>query len=97
MGAQFQIATIRQTERANVKAAFEIMQHEDRYENGHSYSGGFGMARGIKFRDDMAFPDENAAYDWLGDNTEKWENAVAVRLVIDGRHEGYVIGAVCAS
>jgi hypothetical protein len=78
---------------AEVKRTFEDEQARDRHENGHSYSGGFGMASGLTFaRPNVVFTEEDA-YNWLFQNCEKWEAALAVKL---GNDE-YVIGAVCAS
>ena len=51
-------------DRSLVNAAFKNCQEEDRFENGHSYSGGFGMARGLLFAV-LEFPDAGAARDWL--------------------------------
>lgn len=93
---------------ADVKAEFEEAQDRDRYENGHSYSGGFGMARGLKYRAVGNFASVDDARSWLEDNAQKWEEALAVRTT-DTRErlwngnnnpafgkEVWVIGALCA-
>jgi hypothetical protein len=92
MGAQFQIMKAKGTP-AEVKRVFEQVQEEDRYENGHSYSGGFGMANGLTFvRPNVVFTEKDAEA-WLDANCQKWEAALAVKL---GNDE-YLIGALCSS
>lgn len=80
---------------AEVKARFEDEQERDRYENGHCYSGGFGMADGLEFTGKI-FDDPDTAYDWLSENAEKWGAAKAVRWRHAGK-EFWMIGADCAS
>jgi hypothetical protein len=96
MGANFQTMKVQgDADRAAVTAKFVAAQEQDRYENGHSYSGGIGMADGLEFRDET-FKTVREARDWLDANAQKWEEALAVR--VEGE-EGkcWLIGAVCAS
>lgn len=98
MGAQFQFETIAKPDRAEAEADFERLQDQDRYENGHSYSGGFGMATGIEFQDGQRFVSEDDAYEWLCDHTEKWGPAIAVQAIgTDGNQFGWFVGATCSS
>lgn len=77
---------------------FEQEQEDDRYENGHSYSGGFGMARGLtNHMRQGVFPDQNQARDWLIDNCQKWQDARAVSYLNKEGQEHWMIGAWCAS
>lgn len=80
----------------DLRARFEDEQEQDRYENGHSYSGGFGMATGVVITT-RTFADENAAYDWLNENAEKWGPALAVRYIAGGGQMRWMIGANCSS
>lgn len=80
---------------AEVKTRFEEEQDQDRYENGHCYSGGFGMADGLEFTGKV-FYDPDTAYEWLSKNVKKWEAAKAVRYRYAGK-EFWMIGADCAS
>jgi hypothetical protein len=92
MGASFNMMRAKGT-KAEIKAKFAEVQENDRYENGHSYSGGFGMASGLEFvRPNVVFTEKDAAT-WLEDNCQKWEAALAVRLSDDE----YMIGAWCSS
>ena len=77
-------------DRKAVEDRFRQEQEQDRYENGHSYSGGIGMATGLEFRPTACagharpFPHLSDATEWLEENAEKWEAALAVRAK-DGR------------
>ena len=112
MGAQFQQAKMPgNIDRKIIEARFRDMQEQDRYENGHSYSGGWGMATGLEFRRET-FETLSDAYEWLGEHAEKWGPALAIRAK-DGREtlrattlptpnpnfgkEFWVMGAWCSS
>jgi hypothetical protein len=94
MGATFLTMKAKGTP-AEVKAQFEDEQAQDRHENGHSYSGGFGMARGLVFPKTAPFPGEETASAWLDENCQKWGPAVAVPLM-PASDNVWLIGAVCA-
>ena len=83
--------------KAQVTSAFESEQDQDRYENGHSYSGGFGMATGLIFETGGAYPNHDAAYEYLDQNCQKWGEARAVRYKNDKGVECWMIGANCSS
>lgn len=96
MGANFETLTLTGAlTHKEVTDAFDKAQDQDRYENGHSYSGGFGMATGLTF-EDRTFPNQDAAYDFLDSTCKKWENAIAVKFENDGE-TSWLIGACCAS
>ena len=98
MGANFQTMKLDGSlDRVAVGTKFEDAQDEDRYENGHSYSGGFGMATGLLFSTEPTFPSEDAAYDYLNNAAEKWGEAVAIRFRDSNSKEQWMIGANCAS
>jgi hypothetical protein len=73
---------------------FDSAQDQDRYENGHSYSGGFGMASGLTFTG-LKFESREAAEDHLDEACKKWEAALAVQFTADG-HPFWMISALCA-
>lgn len=67
---------------AQVKEKFENEQSVDRFENGHSYSGGFGMLTGVKFvKQGKVFKSISAAEDYISENQEKWGAAFAVKAM----------------
>ena len=91
-----------------VRAKFLLVQDNDRYENGHSYSGGFGQATGLKFSKHSVFGNAQRAREWVEGIVEKWEEALCVRIDTridasradegDKGPDKYVwfIGALCA-
>lgn len=95
MGAEFQVMTVNSTNRVKIKKQFKSAQETDLYDNGHFYSGGFGMAPGLEFNDSKTFETYDEAEQWLLDNAQKWENAIAVP-VKDGKKIIYAIGAWCS-
>jgi hypothetical protein len=98
MGASFQTMSLNGSlTRNEVRDHFAQAQDQDRYENGHSYSGGFGMARGLSFASKNTFESEQEAEWWLDKNCQKWEAAIAVEYLNEKRKTAWLIGAVCAS
>jgi hypothetical protein len=98
MGANFQTLTVDgEKTRNEVDAIFSSAQADDRYENGHSYSGGFGMATGLQF-DDRTFEGDQAASDYLEQVCQKWDCArcVTFKNTFTGK-TFWLIGAVFAS
>lgn len=96
MGANFQTMKSSNTVRAEARKEFEAARDQDRYENGHSYSGGFGMTTGLEFHDAPSFMNADAAEEWLDENAQKWGEALAVQ-VNEGDQKFWLIGAICAS
>ena len=92
MGATYNEAKLTGTPE-QVRMKFEQLQDQDRYENGHSYSGGFGMTRGLQFARANVTHTEAEAHDWLIENCNKWSAAIALRLDKDE----YLVGAWCSS
>ncbi|MFW6122448.1 MAG: hypothetical protein ACOC80_16325 [Petrotogales bacterium] len=80
---------------AELKETFNDDQEIDRYENGHMYSGGIGMAEGLDIRRDRSFGSVSEARLWVDDHAQKWGPAIAVR--VEGPNEcGWYYGAICA-
>ena len=97
MGANFETMKVDGSKtRDDVKKLFADAQDQDRYENGHSYSGGFGMTTGLTFQN-KTFDNYSDAYDWLCENTEKWEAALCVTFKDESGNAQWLIGALCAS
>lgn len=80
MGANFDSVTFKPCSKEELKKQFESFQHDMCEENGHdTYAGHIGIAAGLTISS-KTFKDENAAYDWISENSQKWENAVAVQV-----------------
>jgi len=78
MGASYcEMSVSRDMPAAKLKEHFANVQDQDRYENGHSYSGGFGMADGLSIKPNE-FASVAEAQKWLQANCQKWEAALAV-------------------
>jgi hypothetical protein len=98
MGAEWQQLTIDGDKTRNdVESLFAKAQDDDHYENGHSYSGGFGMADGLQF-DNRTFESPQAATDYLEQACRKWDCArcVTFKNELTGK-SFWMIGAWCAS
>lgn len=98
MGANFIALNIEAPDEATARYVFDEAQRRCRHNNGHSYSGGIGMADGIKFTPHSFFY-EPAADEWLMDNAQKWEAALAVKVVPPDDPKGayWRVGAWCSS
>ncbi len=99
MGASFNGITVNgDLLTTEVRKLFSAAQERDLHENGHSYSGGFGMAAGLNFKLELEeFDTVNDAYDWLEEHCEKWGAAIAVKAKADTpKKSRWVIGAWCS-
>ena len=95
MGAQFNVMTLRGGP-MQVEREFEKEQQEDIRENGDSYSGGFGMARGLHLTS-LRFKTDVDADAWLVERAQKWEEALAVKVDDPDGNFHWRIGAWCSS
>lgn len=93
MGASFEYRTYESGTREEVKRAFNSDVESCLYENGHSYSGGIGMLGHIQTWLSTTFTDENAALDYICDNQNKYDGAMAAQCS-DGT---WVVGGWCSS
>ena len=97
MGAVYVEGFYNQEDKNAVRENFQEAQEHDRYENGHCYSGGIGMAEGIHFLNDKKFDNIQEAEDWVIDEAQKWGPALAVRIINpDANKNGWYFGAWCA-
>lgn len=96
MGAEFCTMTVKGQDKKKAQKEFKAEQESDLYENGHSYSGGFGMAQGLEF-ESKTFETEDEADEWLCENCKKWEAAKAVSFKGDDGKLNFLIGAWCSS
>lgn len=95
MGANYISFNTPIREKKDILSEFQQAQDQDRYENGHCYSGGIGMARGLKFLV-SSFSSDQAADEWLVDHCQKWDAALAVVVQKNNQADHYRIGAWCA-
>jgi hypothetical protein len=99
MGASFDCKVYKNAEGgfAEIVKKFKADQDTDRYENGHSYSGGIGMCSGIKNANQPIFATEKAADDWVSEHAEKWEAALAVQFKNEKGEILWFVGGWCSS
>lgn len=100
MGAEFDsrtYSTKKPMDKNEVQKRFSNDQDECRHENGHSYSGGIGMAPGLEFPDVPMFETLDDADQWVADNAEKWENALGVFFKTKTGEIRCFVGAWCSS
>ena len=71
------------------------------YQYGHdSYNGTLTTCSGVSTRslpDNIDPTDENAVFGYIWDNTEKWENAMAIKVSEEDGIETWHVGGWCAS
>ena len=97
MGAAYVTGFCPEQDKSTVQQLFQEEQEQDRYENGHCYSGGIGMAEGISFLDDKKFGSVEEAEEWVVDQAQKWGPALAVRVINPDQSKcGWYYGAWCA-
>ena len=80
MGGSFNFITMNGDEsKESVIEHFKLMAEDDLYENGHSYSGGWGMFPGLIFKDQV-FDNVDLAEDAIMENQCKWDPALCVKF-----------------
>lgn len=78
-----------------IPAMFAEIVARCEYDYGHSgYTGTFAETPGVDVTR-RSFEDWDVAFKWIDENTDKWENAKAVR--VEGENPGWAIGAWCSS
>ena len=97
MGGSFNFMTMNgEKTKDEVRNHFNSIGEEDRYENGHSYSGGWGMFPGISFIS-KEFADVDEAEDWICENQQKWDSAMCVKFKNDKGETHWAIGGWASS
>lgn len=66
---------------SQVEAKFKAYQNECSHESGNSYSGRLNMCHGLKFATHKIFESQNAAYEYLNETCQKWDDAIAVQYL----------------
>lgn len=80
MGANFDSLTFKPCSKEELEKQFKTAQNEMCEEYGHdTYAGHIGIASGLRISS-RSFKTQNDAYEWVSENAEKWESAVAVQV-----------------
>lgn len=78
MGATIDYYTFPESDKARINKEFATACEQARYEDGHEYPGSIACFTSIGAWRDKQFTSEREAADYLADNHEKWEPAMAV-------------------
>lgn len=96
MGAQSVYMTVNSTDKEVIKKEFRARQAEDEYEYGHNpYNGTFSTLSGIEISS-RVFDNEDKAYEYVFENTNKWGNALAVTVKEENKEPYTIIGGWAA-
>jgi len=96
MGAAFNYTTRPRTaRREDLVEWWTDMVERDRYENGHSYSGSWGMANGLECHPKQ-MSTEDKAHGWLLEHAQKWGPAIAVPTFDKDGKAIWAVGTWCS-
>lgn len=97
MGANLQVHTIKDSlGRERITEMWNAAVEESLYEDGHSYSGGIGMLEGPITWVDKNFSSYEEAEEYIDENHEKWDPAMAVSYTRDDGVKFWAIGGWCS-
>lgn len=98
MGANFNTRSVPDSVgQDEIKRRWADAVGESLYQDGHSYSGEIGMlGSSLPVWEDKQLPSKEEAKEWLVENHEKWEPAIAVSY-IDNEEKHWLIGGWCSS
>ncbi len=92
MGAMFETFTTEDHGNTDLKRVYHDEVETACHENGHGgYSGTFAESPGLTIRAET-FHNGDAAYEFLEENTRKWENAWAVRFTGEDNALYWLVG-----
>jgi hypothetical protein len=93
MGAQMSTRTYKIADQKTVEAKFDDACEEARYEYGHGgYTGTIAEFGAIGSWKDLLLPSANEAEDYIDENHEKWDDAMAVSFKTEDGSFGWVVG-----
>lgn len=97
MGATTDFMVYKIPDRKKVKAKFSDDCDEARYEHGHGgYTGTIAEFGGIGKWKDLDLPSIRAAEDYIVENHQKWDPAMAVSFRLEDGTFGWVVGGWCS-
>ena len=87
MGASSDYRVFNHNDKSKIKSDWDASVDQSRNEDGCSYSGQIGMLGSIGSWEDKKFATKEQATDWLLDNHEKWDNAMAVSFLLEAKKD----------
>lgn len=96
MGATTDFRTYKTDDTAVVKKKFASACEDARYEDGHGgYTGTIAEMSGVKTWKDLRLDSRDEAEDYIDENHDKWDDAMAVSYVVDGAVH-WIVGGWCS-
>ena len=97
MGATTDFRVYKIADIVGVKAKFREACEEARYQYGHGgYTGTIAEMSGVGKVKDLLLPTAQEAEDYVVDNHDKWEPAMAVSFKLEDGTFGWVVGGWCS-
>ncbi len=87
MGATTDYRLFDYNDKSKIKSEWDAAVDQSKNEDGCSYSGQIGMLGSIGSWEDKKFSTKEQAVDWLLDNHEKWNNAMAVSFLLEAKKD----------
>jgi len=74
-------------DKSKIKSEWDAEVDQSKNEDGCSYSGQIGMLGSIGSWEDKKFTTKDKAIDWIFDNHDKWDNAMAVSFLLEAKKD----------
>jgi len=103
MGAEFNVRRFDDEPKEEIEKKWNAAIEQAKYDYGHSgYTGSIAeMPSGINWQDDVHFEDRSDAEEYLEENHNKWDRAMAVSYTAvmkdDSTSKRWLIGGWCSS
>lgn len=90
MGATTDHRVFNYNDKSKIKSEWDAEVDQSKNEDGCSYSGQIGMLGSIGSWEDKKFTTKDKAIDWIFDNHDKWEDALAVSFLLEAKKDNKV-------
>lgn len=85
MGASTDYRVFDYNDKSKIKSEWDVEVDRSKNEDGCSYSGQIGMLGSIGSWEDKKFTTKEQAVEWIFDNHDKWNNAMAVSFLLEAK------------
>ena len=90
MGACTDYRVFNHNDKSKIKLEWDAEVEQSRRDDGNQYSGQIGMHGPIGGWKDLKFSTQEQAGEWLFDNHDKWEDALAVSFLLEAKKDNKV-------
>ena len=87
MGATTDYRLFDYNDKSKIKSEWDAAVDQSKNEDGCSYSGQIGMLGSIGSWEDKKFTTKEQAVEWIFDNHDKWNNAMAVSFLLEAKKD----------